>query len=69
MPTTSTDSNGHQNLKLRHGFALHDLYNRDGLIRLDAEFLGFLGVSDAALRALLEAATACWRARKKNPLY
>jgi NADPH-dependent glutamate synthase beta subunit-like oxidoreductase/NAD(P)H-flavin reductase len=56
MPTTSTDSNGHQNLKLRHGFALHDLYNRDGLIRLDATFLDFLGVSDAALRALLEAA-------------
>ena len=43
---------------LRHGFSLDDLYNRDGLIRLDAQFLDFIGVSDAALRASLEAARA-----------
>ena len=52
----TTPSNGHQSLNLRHGYALPDLYNRDSLIRLDATFLDFLSVSDAALRASLEAA-------------
>ena len=56
MLTAQSDSVDHPNLKLRHGFSLNDLYNRDGLIRLDATFLDFLGVSDAALRAMLEAA-------------
>ncbi len=56
MLTTQYGSVDHQALKLRHGFSLNDLYNRDGLIRLDAAFLDFLGVSDAALRTLLEAA-------------
>ena len=45
-----------QELTLRHGFSLADLYERDGLIRIDAQFLEFIGVSDAALRSSLEAA-------------
>ena len=56
MLTTQYGSVDHQALKLRHGFSLNDLYNRDGLIRLDAAFLDYLGVSDAALRTLLETA-------------
>ena len=43
-------------LNLRYGFSFRDLYNRDGLLRLDAAFLQFLGEVDAALRARLEAA-------------
>ena len=54
MPTTQYNALDHQTLKLRHGFSFNDLYTRDGLIRLDAAFLDFLGVSDAALRASLE---------------
>ena len=38
------------------GFSFDDLYDRDGLTRLDAAFLDFLGESDAVLRAQLEAA-------------
>src|SRR3989338_4920958 len=52
MATTSL----HQNLSLGYGFSFDDLYDRDGLIRLDAAFLDFLGESDAGLRAQLEAA-------------
>ena len=37
-------------LKLRHGLSFEDLYRRDGLLRLDAAFLNFLGEADAALR-------------------
>jgi NADPH-dependent glutamate synthase beta subunit-like oxidoreductase/NAD(P)H-flavin reductase len=46
--------------RLAPGFdlAFPDLYARDGLARLDAAFLNFLGQADAALRARLEAARA-----------
>ena len=43
-------------LKLQHGLSFQDLYVRDGLLRLDAAFLKFLGESDTALRHRLEAA-------------
>ncbi len=36
-------------LKLGSGFAFGDLYDREGLRRIDAEFLRFLGEADAAL--------------------
>ncbi|MEO8717175.1 MAG: hypothetical protein ABI423_03030, partial [Burkholderiales bacterium] len=45
-------------LRLRFDLTFEDLYSRDGLLRLDAAFLGFLGEADAALRARLEAARA-----------
>ncbi len=45
-------------LRLRFDLAFEDLYSRDGLLRLDAAFLRFLGEADAALRARLEAARA-----------
>ncbi len=56
MLTDQSDSAHHQNLSLGYGFSFSDLYERDGLIRLDAAFLDSLGASDAALCALLEAA-------------
>ena len=37
------------NLVLGHGLAFEDLYRRDGLIRLDAAFIGHLGAADVAL--------------------
>jgi NADPH-dependent glutamate synthase beta subunit-like oxidoreductase/NAD(P)H-flavin reductase len=43
-------------LRLRYGIAFGDLYERPGLMRVDAAFLDFLGESDAALRARLLAA-------------
>src|SRR5512134_1919870 len=45
-------------LQLRFGLSFDDLYARDGLLRLDAAFLQFLGGADEALRARLEAARA-----------
>src|SRR5713101_2673328 len=45
-------------LKLRHGLSFEDLYRRDGLLRLDAAFLNFLGEADAALRHRIEAGRA-----------
>jgi NADPH-dependent glutamate synthase beta subunit-like oxidoreductase/NAD(P)H-flavin reductase len=43
-------------LNLAHGLGFNDLYQREGLIRIDAEFLDFLGGSDPELRRQLEAA-------------
>src|SRR6266545_4214315 len=43
-------------LKLAYGLSFAELYERDGLARLDTAFLGFLGTSDAALKARLLAA-------------
>ncbi|MDP1717041.1 MAG: hypothetical protein Q8L40_03110, partial [Burkholderiales bacterium] len=40
------------------GLSLEDLYNRNGLLKLDALFLARLGQSDAALRERLNAARA-----------
>jgi NADPH-dependent glutamate synthase beta subunit-like oxidoreductase/NAD(P)H-flavin reductase len=43
-------------LRLRFNLSFEDLYARDGLARLDAEFLKFLGEVDAGLRERLLAA-------------
>ncbi len=45
----------HKNLVMEFGFSFNDLYEREGLLRLDAAFLDFLGEGDAKLRAQLEA--------------
>ena len=45
-------------LKLRHGLSFEDFYLRDGLLRLDAAFLNFLGEADAVLRQHIENARA-----------
>jgi NADPH-dependent glutamate synthase beta subunit-like oxidoreductase/NAD(P)H-flavin reductase len=43
-------------LQLAFDIAFEDLYCRDGLIRLDRAFLGWVGKADAGLRARLESA-------------
>src|SRR5712664_4563485 len=43
-------------LKLAYGLSFAELYERDGLARLDAAFLDYLGAADSALRPQLEAA-------------
>jgi NADPH-dependent glutamate synthase beta subunit-like oxidoreductase/NAD(P)H-flavin reductase len=43
-------------LQLAFDLAFEDLYCRDGLIRLDRAFLGWVGKADAGLRARLESA-------------
>src|SRR3970040_1946662 len=43
-------------LRLRFNLSFEDLYARDGLARVDAAFLEFLGEADAALLARLLAA-------------
>lgn len=45
-----------KNLELAFGLTFADLYNRDGLVRIDALFLDHLGSSDSALRDSLEKA-------------
>src|SRR5215510_9032849 len=45
-------------MHLGFGIRFHDLYEREGLARVDAAFLGFLGEADAALRDRLVAARA-----------
>jgi NADPH-dependent glutamate synthase beta subunit-like oxidoreductase/NAD(P)H-flavin reductase len=40
-------------MKLQFGLSFTDLYERDGLLRIDAAFLEFLGEADAALRERL----------------
>ena len=45
-------------LKLAFDLAFDDLYCRDGLIRLDRAFLGWVGEADAGLRARLDSARA-----------
>ncbi len=42
-------------MSLAYGFTFNDLYEREGLIRIDAAFREFLGESDPVLRAQLEA--------------
>src|SRR5690606_7575880 len=48
----------HEQISLRHGFSLDDLYTRDGLSRIDGKFLEWLASSDAALHNRLVAARA-----------
>src|SRR6185369_6698195 len=43
-------------MKLGFGIQFHDLYEREGLARVDAAFLGFLGEGNADVRARLVAA-------------
>src|SRR5258706_9891778 len=43
-------------LKLAYGLSFAELYERDGLVRLDAAFLDYLGAAESALRPQLEAA-------------
>jgi NADPH-dependent glutamate synthase beta subunit-like oxidoreductase/NAD(P)H-flavin reductase len=45
-------------MNLHAGFVFRDLYEREGLARIDAAFLEFLGEADAALRAKLVEARA-----------
>ena len=45
-------------LALKHGLAFEDLYRRDGLARLDREFLAHLAGTDAALKDALMAGRA-----------
>ncbi|MBI2313839.1 MAG: FAD-dependent oxidoreductase [Betaproteobacteria bacterium] len=45
-------------LSLGHGLTFQDLYRREGLLRLDAAFLGHLAQYDASLRTRLEAGRA-----------
>ncbi len=56
MHTIQHDAAVQQNLDLAYGFTFDDLYDRAGLIRIDAAFRESLGESDPALRAQLEAA-------------
>ncbi|HSS46610.1 MAG TPA: hypothetical protein VLL03_04245, partial [Burkholderiales bacterium] len=60
MDSTKPRMTTHQEtaLKLRHGLSFEDLYRRDGLLRLDAAFLNFLGETDAALRQRIEVGRA-----------
>ena len=43
-------------LNLAHGLSFADLYDREGLVRLDGLFLDALGAADRYLRRRLEAA-------------
>jgi hypothetical protein len=45
-------------LKPAFGFSFEELYQRDGLVRLDAQFLKFLSLADAALAVRLSAGRA-----------
>ena len=45
-------------LNLRFGFTFEDLYHREGLVRLDSEFIGHLKAADSALFERLVAARA-----------
>jgi NADPH-dependent glutamate synthase beta subunit-like oxidoreductase/NAD(P)H-flavin reductase len=56
METAEYTGVPHRNLALGFGFSFDNLYERDGLLRLDGAFLVFLGESDPELRARLEAA-------------
>jgi NADPH-dependent glutamate synthase beta subunit-like oxidoreductase len=56
MQTAQYNAAHHQSLAMGFGIAFNDLYDRDGLIRLDSAFLDFLGESDATLREQLQAA-------------
>ncbi len=56
MLTSQYDLAHHQNLNLGFGFSFNDLYERDGLMRLDVAFLDFLGEADTSMRTQLEAA-------------
>ena len=56
MLAAQHDSAIKRNLSLGFGCSFNDLYDRDGLVRLDAAFLDFLGEGDAGLRAQIESA-------------
>ena len=56
MQTAQYNAAHHLSTAMGFGISFNDLYDRDGLMRLDASFLDFLGESDATLREQLEAA-------------
>ena len=56
MQTAQYDAAHQQNPAMGFGISFNDLYDRDGLMRLDTAFLGFLGESDATLREQLNSA-------------
>lgn len=56
MQTTQPYPARHQNLNLAYGLSFNDLYEREGLIRIDAAFREFLGEGNQELRAQLESA-------------
>ena len=45
-------------MKLGWGLVFNDLYEREGLLRVDRAFLGFLGETDGALRDKLASSRA-----------
>src|SRR6266853_1631373 len=45
-------------LALKHGLSFADIYERDGLIRLDRAFVGYLAAAEVALHDRLMAARA-----------
>jgi hypothetical protein len=56
-------------MKLAFGLQFDELYARVGLLRVDAEFLKFLGEADAALRQrLLDARTALPAGKSESDL-
>jgi len=57
MPV-STQSLPSHTLDLRFGFEFQDLYQRDGLVRIDSKFLESLKTADLALHVRLLAARA-----------
>ncbi|MEO8004742.1 MAG: pyridine nucleotide-disulfide oxidoreductase, partial [Betaproteobacteria bacterium] len=52
---TRVDLPGAPSLNLGFDLRFEDLYRREGLLKVDAAFLDFLGTADAALRERLEA--------------
>src|SRR5437588_5347849 len=51
---SSVDLPSAPQLKLQFDVQLEDLYRRDGLLKLDAAFVDFLGRQDSVLRTQLE---------------
>src|SRR5947207_10440860 len=58
MRSSRSWSARHGMLKLAYGLSFAELYERDGLVRLDAAFLDHLGAAESALGPQLEAARA-----------
>src|SRR5437868_3505326 len=54
--SVSTQSPSSPTLDLRFGFDFQDLYQRDGLVRLDSKFLDYLKESDSTLLERLRSA-------------
>src|SRR5579862_1403837 len=55
-------------LALRHGLSFAELYQRDGLVRLDRAFVGHLAAVDAALHQRLMAGRAALDRKAESDL-